>query len=167
MRKREKSMGKQERDVYGVEINTPPTCEAQAAGPGGGGNVVSVPENHLKTKIILLRPDGATVHSALRGSGPRSGHSQDPPGCGLASPAPPPPPCPPQLHPPGVLLGQLPLPLHVEHEVAPVDVLDDQEQPAGHTGWGHPRPERPRQAVTRPSNSGVSGWSPSALILMK
>ena len=92
MRKREKSMGKQERDVYGVEINTPPTCEAQAAGGGGRGNVVSVPENHLKTKIVLLRPDSATVHSALRGSGPRPGHSQDPPGCGLASlPLPPPP----------------------------------------------------------------------------
>lgn len=77
--------------------------------------------------------------------------------------------CPPlpQLHPPGVLLWQLPLPLHVEHEVAPVDILNDQEQPAGHTGWGHPCPERPRQAATRPSNSGVSGRSPSALILMK
>ena len=46
----------------------------------------------------------------------------------------PPPPCLPQLHPPGVLLGQLPLPLHVEHEVSTVDVLDDQEQPAGYTG---------------------------------
>lgn len=94
MRKREKSMGKQEMDVYGVEINAPPACEAQAAGGGGGGNVVSVPENHLKTKIVLLRPDGATVHSAHRGSGPRPGHSQDPPGCGLASPALPPTPVP-------------------------------------------------------------------------
>ena len=79
----------------------------------------------------------------------------------------PPPPCLPQLHPPGVLLRQLPLPLHVEHEVAPVDILDDQEQPAGYTGWGYPCPERPRQVATRPSNSGVSGRSPSALILMK
>lgn len=37
MRKREKSMGKQERDVYGVEINAPPTCEVEAVGGGCSG----------------------------------------------------------------------------------------------------------------------------------
>ena len=66
--------------------------------------------------------------------------------------------CPPlpQLHPPGVLLWQLPLPLHVEHEVAPVDILNDQEQPAGHTGWawvllGHP----PTQSLRPPTPARV------------
>jgi hypothetical protein len=35
----------------------------------------------------------------------------------------------PTRHPPGVLLWKLPLSLHVEHEVPPVDVLYYQEQP--------------------------------------
>lgn len=34
-------------------------------------------------------------------------------------------------HSPGMLLWQLPLPLHVEHEVPSIDVLYDQEEPGG------------------------------------
>lgn len=35
---------------------------------------------------------------------------------------------------PGMLLRKLPLPLHVEHEVPPIDVLYDQEQPGRREG---------------------------------
>lgn len=38
------------------------------------------------------------------------------------------------LDPPGVLLWKLPLPLHVEHEVSPIDILYDQEQPGRREG---------------------------------
>lgn len=64
--------------------------------------------------------------------------SEDPPKCLLSGVRVPPTlrcqppedgPRPPGWHPPGVLLRKLPLSLHVEHEVPPVDVLYDQEQP--------------------------------------